>query len=146
MFKTSRTWTLAALGLVALSGSAMAGGHRVVVVGPPPVVVSPVQTVYTTSVPVTYSVAPVQTVYATSVPVTYSETVVTRTPVGPTAYVEAIPTSVVIPTRRVMTTTTTVVPTRTIITDPALTPVGYEVIGPRRTKIVYPRRVYRYGY
>jgi len=130
MFKTYRTWTLAALGLVTLSTSAMAGGRRVIVVNPAPPVV----------------IAPVETVYATSAPVTYAETVVTRSPVGPTAYVEAVPTQVIVPGRRVVTTTTTVVPARTIVTDSALTPVGYEVIGPRRTKIVYPRRVYRYGY
>ncbi|MDB5353515.1 MAG: hypothetical protein JWN86_4762 [Planctomycetota bacterium] len=138
MLKSIRFWSLAAFGLLAAVGTPAAFGQGVIVYGPTPV-------------PTAYSV-PVRTVVTRSY--------VTRTPIGPTAYVAPAPYYVVAPGRQVVTTTTVVpdttyVPTttylpaatQTILTDPALTPVGYEIIRPNgRVKVVYPRRVYRYGY
>ena len=90
-----------------------------------------------------------------------SQTTIVRTPVGPTAYVQAptVVTRSYVPTRYVRTRTmvvpassyvtpTTYVQTSTLpaVADPALVPVGYEVVKARKTKIVYPRRVVRYVY
>jgi len=145
MSRTYRTPTLVALGLLTLTTSAMAGWpRRVVVVNPAPVFTPPVQTVYLA--PSQSAVTPVETVYTTTTSEVIGGSVVAQTPIGPTAYVVPAAYSVVSAGRPVVTTTATVVPTTAIVTGPALTPVGYEVVGRRRTKVVLPRQVYRYGY
>ncbi len=111
---------------------------------------------------------PGQAVYAPGSNVV-TQTTVVRTPIGPTAYVQAQPvtyyrtrplvTTTYVPTRYVRTRTayvpaasyvapTTYVQTSTapVLADPALVPVGYEVVRARRTRVVYPRRVVRYVY
>ena len=90
-----------------------------------------------------------------------TQTTIVRTPIGPTAFVQgpAVVTRSYVPTRYVRTRTvvapaatyvtpTTYVQTSTLptVSDPALVPVGYEVVKARKTKVVYPRRVVRYVY
>ena len=97
-----------------------------------------------------------------------TQTTVVRTPIGPTAYVQTAPvtyyrarpvvTTTYVPTRYVRTRTayvpaaSYVAPTTYVQTsapalvDPALTPIGYEVVRTRRNRLVYPRRVVRYVY
>lgn len=91
-----------------------------------------------------------------------TQTTIVRTPIGPTAYVQAPPVALY-RTQPVVTTTyaparfmrprrayapTTYVQTSApaVLSDPGLVPVGYEVMRARRTKVVYPRRVVRYVY
>lgn len=110
---------------------------------------------------------PGQVVYTRS-PNVVTQTTVVRTPIGPTAYVQAPPvavyrtqpvvTTTYVPTRYVRSRTTYlpaapyVAPTTYVQTsapalvDPALAPVGYEVVRTRRNRLIYPRRVVRYVY
>ena len=117
----ARSLTFAILAALATSASARAQGPVVVIGGPP----------------VVYAPAP---------------TVVTQTYVPRTAYVAAPAPVYYLPRRGVVTTTRAFVPTTRVLpapaylADPAVAPVGYEVIRPRRTKVVYPRRVVRYVY
>ena len=109
---------------------------------------------------------PGQAVYGPGASVV-TQTTIVRTPIGPTAYVQAAPvayirsrplvTTTYVPARYVRSRTayipaasyvlpTTYVQTTTlpVLADPALVPVGYEVVRGRRSKVVYPRRVIRY--
>ena len=112
------------------------------------------------------SPAPMQEMYVSPAPTVVTRSYAVRTPIGPTAYVAPAPMAYRAYPRRVVTTTTVVptttyvprttyVPTttyapatsRAYVTDPMVSPVGYEVIRPNgRVKTVYPRQVYRYGY
>jgi hypothetical protein len=119
-----------ALGLVWLgfslaAPSAHAGlfHRRTVVVETPTVYVSPVQTVYT---------VPASTVITTQVPTVVTSPVLDSA-VAPTTYVPAVSTGVV-----ATPAITTYVPT--------VTTVPTVVVPTRRMRVVYPRRVYWYGY
>ncbi len=106
--------------------------------------------------------APTRTVYMPTTNVV-TQSYVVGTPIGATAYV-APPSPMFVQQRPYVTTTTTYlprrayvptttyvpattyVPRRTYIADPGLAPVGYEVVRPGRTRVVYPRRVVKYVY
>ena len=118
----ARSLTFAILAALATSASAWAQGP-VVVIGGPPVVYAPTTTV------VTRSYVPRRTYVAAPAPVYY------------------LPgRGVVTTTRTVLVPTSALIPARGAYVDPAFAPVGYEVIRPHRTKVVYPRRVVRYVY
>ncbi len=119
-----------ALGLVGLgfslaAPSAHAGlfHRRTVVVETPTVYLAPVQTVYA---------VPTSTVITTQVPTVVTSPVIDSA-VYPTTYVPTVSTSVV-----ASPVTTTYIPT--------VTTVPTVVFPSTRVRVVYPRRVYWYGY
>jgi hypothetical protein len=98
-------------------------GRRTVIVESPTVYLSPVQTVYA---------GPVSTVVGTPAPAVIPGSVIDSA-VTATTYVPSVSTTVV-----GTPVTTTYVPT--------VTTVPTVVVPPRRVRVVYPRRVYWYGY
>jgi hypothetical protein len=119
-----------ALGLAGLvfslaAPSAHAGlfHRRTVIVETPTVYLSPVQTVYA---------APVSTVITTPAPAVFTSPLIDSA-VTATTYVPSVSTSVV--GAPVMSTYV-----------PAVTTVPTVVVPARRVRVVYPRRVYWYGY
>jgi hypothetical protein len=116
---------LAALVFSLAAPSAHAGlfGRRTVIVESPTVYLSPVQTVYA---------APVSTVVTTPAPGVITSPVID---------------SAVTATTYVPTVSTTVVGTPAMTTYiPTVTTVPTVVVPARRVRVVYPRRVYWYGY
>jgi hypothetical protein len=117
------TLTAFASSLAAPAAHAGLFHRRTVVVETPAVYVAPVPTVYT---------APVSTVVTTPVPGVVTSPVIDSA-VVPTTYVPAVSTSVL-----AAPVTTTYVPT--VTTAPSV------LVPAQRVKVVYPRRVLRYGY
>ena len=113
------------LGFSLAAPSAQAGlfHRRTVVVETPTVYLSPVQTVYT---------VPASTVITTQVPTVVTSPVIDSA-VYPTTYVPTVSTSVV-----ASPVTTTYIPT--------VTTVPTVVVPTTRVRVVYPRRVFWYGY
>jgi len=97
--------------------------RRTVIVETPTVYLSPVQTVYT---------VPASTVITTQVPTVVTSPVIDSA-VSPTTYVPAVSTSVV-----ASPVTTTYIPT--------VTTVPMVLVPTTRVRVVYPRRVFWYGY
>ena len=97
---------------------------------------------------------PARAIYAPTMG-TYTSTNIVNSPIGPTAYVQA-PQPVYVQQQRYVNTgymqrrayvpTAAYVPQPTYLVDPALRPVGYQVIRPYRNRVMYPRRFVNYVY
>jgi hypothetical protein len=124
--RIAATIALAALGFGLAAAPAEAGlfHRRTVVVESPTVYVAPVETVYA---------VPVSTVVAAPAPVAVPAPVVVDSAVTATTYVPTVSTGVV-----AAPVVSTYVPT--VTTVPAV------VVPARRMRVVFPRRVYYYGY